>query len=271
MPRPVATPQQVARAQAETGGIKPGQMGGLPENRILGVRGLRKAERKALERGGPEIYIYNVSPVWTWERPVEGRGTVKIPARKPEQVVSEALVLPAIIVRDYDAGNRLRQQYTEEGESIAEDILCCSKEMPGLPQNDLTGYGCFYLVGKRFEELSKTEQDELIADATFKHDQKCMERVLEADQMADSERTRGGVVAIDRRCAVYLASKGDKSIYERRWVSARGKEHKPKVVECAFCGTENKPNIAICPTCKNVIDQARYDELTKKAGKTASA
>ena len=108
--------------------------------------------------------------------------------------------------------------------------------------------------------------NQLIADATFKHDARCLERVLEGDQLHDSG-VPGRALTINIACAVYLAGKGDKSMYERRWVMARGREYRPKVVECNFCGAENKPNLAVCPTCKNVIDQARYDALTKKAEK----
>lgn len=272
MPRPVvATPEQTARARAEVGSVQPGSTGPMPQNRILGVRGLRKAERRMLEKGGPEIYIYNVSPIWSWKRPIAGRGDVMIPVRKKGDKISQPLVIPNVIVRDYDAGNRTRQMYTEEGQDVAEDILCCSTEMPGMPQNDLTGYGCFYLVGTKFEDLAKDEAEEIFGTADAKHEAKCREWVMNGDQLADNDITRRWITPVFRMCAVFLAERGDRSMYERRWVSVRGQEHRPKVEECRWCGTENKPGLVLCPNCKNVLDDARFAAMSKKAAKQEPA
>ncbi len=33
-------------------------------------------------------------------------------------------------------------------------------------------------------------------------------------------------------------------------------------VECRFCGEPMKPNLAKCPNCKEIVDQALYQKLT---------
>lgn len=273
MPRNVATPEQSARVTSELGrgkGFKnPGKEITVGNetvgNSIKGVRPLRKAERRMLERGEPDIYVYNVSGIFKWSPRICGRDTVTIPTCKPGETISQALIIPGAMVRDYDSGNRFRQTYVEEGIDIVQDILGCSKEMPGLPQNDLTKYGCFYVVGVPFDELEKEEQEKLLYEANELHDQKCREKVLEADQWADNDMTRRWITEPYRLAALHLAERGDKSMLERRWVSKRGKS--APVVECAFCGWEVKKSVAICPNCKNVLNPALFAELQSQMGK----
>lgn len=280
MPRNVATPEQSARVQSEVGvGSGFGKAGGnlrvdgeIASNRVAGVRPLRKSDRRLLNAGDPAIYIYNVSPVWQWTRPMIRKGEVVIPRRgKLPAKVSLPLTIPGAVVGDYDAGNRFRQQFVEDGVSVAEDILCCSKEMPGMPQNDLTGYGCFYLVGQKFEELIESEQDAILVEARRKHEEKCREKALEADQLADNDITRRWVTSCEmyKLCALFLAEEcGDKTMLERRWVSRRGRT--TIVTECKWCGAENKPNLVVCPNCKNVLDEERFEELKNRSPKGKS-
>lgn len=268
MPRNVATPEQSARAQAEIGikGKGFGDMGG--ENRIAGVRPLRKSDKRLLDSGEPEIYIYNVSPIFEWGAKSGGKSIGSILKRKAGAKVSEPLVIPGVMIRDFDAGNRYRQTYTELGKDIAEDVLGCSKEMPGLPQNDLTLRGCFYIIGKKFEELPQREQETILVEANARHEEKCRQMVLEADSFADSEVQRRWISEPYRLCAIFLAEEyGDKSMYERRWVSSRGGAQKKAVEECRWCGFEHKPGIVLCPNCKNILDQAKYDAMSKTGQK----
>jgi hypothetical protein len=275
MPRNVATPQQSAQVQKEVGvgsgfgeasGIRVGNE--IGSNRVAGVRPLRKSDRRLLESGEPSIYIYNVSPIFQWNANSGGRSFGAILKRGPLPAkLSVPLVIPGAIVRDYDAGNRFRNTYTEMGIDIAEDILQCSKEMPGLPQNDLTGYGCFYLIGKSFEELPEPEREKIYSEARAKHEEKCRLRVLEGDQLADSEVTRRWITDVYRLCGIFLAEEcGDKTMYDRRWISKRGKS--TPVAECPFCGYEHKSGLARCPNCKEILDQELYDSLKNRAAKT---
>jgi hypothetical protein len=267
-PKNIGTIEQGERAKTETAKI-------LGENAFRGTRPLRKADKRLLERGEPEIYVYNVSTIFQWSPRIQGRGNVIIQKCKPGQKVSEPLVIPGVMIRDYDAGNRNRQAYTEEGIDIAEDILGCSKEMPGLPQNDLTGYGCFYLVGEKFEDLSPTEQEKILSEANAKHDRKCHEKVLEADGLAGSEVTRRWISDPYRLAALHLSQKnayrdGDKSMLTRTWVGGPRSGALTPVSECVWCGYEHKKGLAVCPNCKNILNQELFDKLSK-ASKKAQA
>jgi hypothetical protein len=36
------------------------------------------------------------------------------------------------------------------------------------------------------------------------------------------------------------------------------------LVACIFCGNQNKPGLALCPNCKQVINKASFDQLQKQ-------
>jgi hypothetical protein len=279
MPRAVATPAQTAQAQKEVGVSGKGVFGGaaairvgneIGTNRIAGVRPLKKADRRLLNSGEPSVYIYGVAPFMVGTAKSAGRTYGMLPKRDkdPASKVSKPLEIPGALVRDYDAGNRFRQTYTELGVDIAEDILNCSKEMPGLPRNDLTGWGFFYLIGKLFEDLKEDEQIKILDEAYQKLEEKCRLKVAEADQWADNEITRRWITESYRQAAIWLAEeRGDKEIYSRNWVRSRGRTVISKVEECKWCGVENKPGLPVCPNCKNILNQERYDELSAPKGK----
>ena len=262
MPRNVATPEQAAAAKSQTDAIQ-------RENSFRNMRPLSKMERRVVSEAKREIYIYNVSPVWEWvDRPVPGRGRITIPRRKPGERAACAVPVPEALIRDYDAGNRNRQQYVLEGIEVVQDVLGCSEDIPGLPQNDLRNYGCFYIVGKRLEDLPEEEQETLLFEAEEKHKRKCFEFTQNADQMWANPISKGWISPPYRLAAMHIAEtypEEKEDIYRREWVSIRGRS-KPakKVEECRFCGNENKPNLAVCPNCKNVLDQEQFDRISSR-------
>lgn len=235
---------------------KPGLEKTLGEGNFDHVRGLTKTDKRVLNMGLPDIFIYNVSPIWQWNRPVTGRGTVLIPKCKEGQRVSDPLVIPGAIIRDYDAGSGKRQAYTEEGKDIAEDILGCSKEILGMPQNDLTNFGCFFLEGTKLEDLPKEEQEELIRTAQNKHDVKCDEAIMFADQLWANPNTKSWITPMYRFCAAY---RDPKNTAQREWVAKSGRSS--SVTECPFCGYEVRKGLPKCPNCREILDQALYDSL----------
>lgn len=245
MPRNVATPEQAARAKSATTEI-------VNENKFLGTRPLTKMDRRVLQNAPPDVFVYNVSPIWQWNRPVVGRGEVVIQKRKADAVVSDPLEVPGALIRDYDAGNRVRRAYVEEGLDLVEDILCCSSDYPGMPQNNLTHYGVFYLVGKRLEDLPEEKQQEILFEANSKHDAKCREKVLEADQLWSNPQTKSWITDMYRQCALHVNE-------EREWVAKRGKPS--RLAECPFCGWEHKPGLAKCPNCHEILDKKLYEKL----------
>lgn len=224
----------------------------ISQGNTRGVRGLSKSERRMLAQGGPDIYIYNVSPIWEWHRPVPGRGEVIVQKCKQGEKVSAPLVVPNIVTRDFDRGSGVRQMYAEEGLDLAQDILGCSEEMPGHPMNNLVGYGCFYIVGKKFEDLPVSEQQRILDEANDKHNQKCREKVLEADQLWSNPVSKGWLTDMYRLCAIHIGE-------EREWVAKRGRSS--PVQECPFCGWEVKRGIAKCTNCREILDKELYEKL----------
>ena len=246
MPRNVATPEQAQRAKAGVQEL-------LDGNSYAGQRPLSKADRRILTMGLPDIYIYNVSPIFPWSPRAAGMGVVSIPVRDKDAKVSEPVKIPGAIIRSYDAGNRKRQSYSEEGLELVKDLLGCSEEMPGLPQNNITRFGVFYIVGKKFEDLSDAEQQQLLDENNAKHNAQCADKVLEADGYAGNDVTARWITNMYRMCAKHLGLKRD-------WLGQYGHTEN-KVEECPFCGSEFKRGKPICPNCKNVVNQAALDQV----------
>ena len=234
------------------------KLAGIVENNApRGTRGLTRTDRRLLAQGGETYYIYNVSPIWSWSRPIQNKGNVFIPKRGKDEKVSMAAEVPPFLVRDFDKGNGTRQQMLEEGIAITEDILGCSTEYPGLAANNLLNYGCFYTTTP-FEELPEEKQQALLDEANQKHHVMCQEKILEADQLHSANHT-AWITEMYRLCALFEKE-------DRPWVAKRGKQNPTE--ECRFCGWENKRGIAKCANCKEIVNQELYDEL-KKGNKKA--
>ena len=230
------------------------------QNTIRGVRGLTRTDKKLMAEGGVTTYLYNVSPIFSWPRQIQGRSSLIIPKRAKDGLVSVAVEIPPYIVRDFDKGNSTRQQMLEDGTVIAEDMLGCSKEYPGLERNNLTNYGCF-MTTKPLQDLPENEQVELLDEANRKHDEMCHQMVLEADGLHGAGHG-AWITEMFRLCALHVKE-------DRPWVSKRGKS--APTSECEFCGYENKRGIAKCSNCKEVIDEELYAALKAKSKKVKKA
>jgi hypothetical protein len=223
-------------------------------NKISKVYGLSKSQTMQLRQGGDTIYIYNVSPIFSWTKPVQGRGRVTVPKRDPKAKYSEAVEIPPYVVCEYDKGNRNRAKYLEIGKDIAEDIVGHSPEYPIRPENDLTLYGLFFTIGTKLEDMGEEEREELLNKANLLHENKCREKVLEADSFHDADHT-SWITEVHRLCAMHVHE-------EREWVARRGKTMETS--ECPYCGFEGKKGTVICRNCKEVLDKEGYDKLKGK-------
>jgi hypothetical protein len=261
MPRNVASPEQAASAREQVRNIP-------SQNKFSRTRPMTRSERELMRVPVDAVYIYNLSPIWKWQKDFPGLGSISIfatPWRTASQfssvpkVYSDAIALERRMVRTYDGGNRILKQMTENPIEIAEDVLCCSTEFPGRPENNLTLYGCFYTIGKPIEEFSPKERQEILDDAEFKHINKCHEFVAQGDALAD------GIfkpVEVHKRCALFLGE-------ERDWVARRGKL--TATDECPFCGYDNKRGVSKCRNCHEVIDPVKYaEQQAALKGKKAS-
>ena len=243
---PVFTGDKVVRGDSRAAGIDRG-------NRMR-KDPLSKFERRALEQDTTAVYIYNISPIFRWQRLMQGIGNFIIPVRKATETVSRALILSKRFVRSYDAGDGRVAHMVEEPEEVAEDLLRCSKQFPEREENNLLSYGCFMTVGKPLEALAAAEREKLMADADAAHRKRCREKVFEADGWADAAVQRNWITEMHRQCALFVLSPEELSA--RRWVTSRGPASEPKKTkECPECGYDVKLAAFICPNCKAHIDE----------------
>jgi len=254
-PRNVASPEQSAAAREQVRNI-PGQ------NKLSKVRPLSRFEREALTAPIESVYIYNISPIFKWQKDFPGLGTMTIlpaPWRTASQFGSTAqlyndpIELIRRMVRPYDGGNRVQRLMVETPLEIAQDMLACSPYFPGRPENNLQLYGCFYTIGKSLDDHSPDERQKILDEAEAKHVNICLEFIARADALADSPFKP---VEVHKKCALFMGE-------ERDWVARRGKLNATE--ECPFCGFENKRGIAKCRNCHEVIDAEKYAELQKSA------
>lgn len=227
---------------------------------------LTKFERKQLATETDAVYIYNVSPIWSWRKDFPRFGPVTVPKCNPGQRVTEPLVLDKRIIRPFDKGNRLQGHMIEEPIEIAEDLLCCSQDYPGRPENNKLLFGCFYLVNTSLADLSDKKRDDEIGRAVDRHIEKCLIKVDEADTLAIQHRD--WITKMYVECAVYLEAKGLLNLSEHPWVTKRGKRGQQEdMKECSFCAFPIKATAVVCTNCKEIIDQAGYDKLKAKQKK----
>jgi hypothetical protein len=256
-----------------------------------GRRPLNPYEAKQLADGEDHpFYIYNVSPIHTWERRAGKQGTRVIPVRKWDEKVSIPVVVKGCTVSWSKQGPGQEQPLLEGGKEVVEDICGSGPLYDSRSSNsDLTRQGLFicekpftpeYLPTSRLIRLNKasgtaiqqlrqeflmpiSDQNELIQDATGKLLVHLQDRILEADNyyMGGAEQ-RKFVQSTGwfRECLkAFNHITGQK--VTKPWASIQIDD---ALVACLFCGNQNKPGLALCPNCHQVINQVLYDQLKKQ-------
>lgn len=228
-------------------------------------RPLTKFEQREMARGG-QIYIYNVSSTYYFEKAHPQLGNVRIPARKEDQQVSDPYIVPGTVMRRYDKGFGRKEPFLEDGMEVAQDVCGCHPEYPSeSPTNNLTNFGVF-ITRKPFEELSNKEQTALLRDAVDKLLKRLAVTILEADNWWQ------GIPAPMYKN--FIAQVHHKALAEHNEIT-NAKEERPwstvkrtaASVDCQFCGSPVKPGKPKCPTCGEIVDQKLYEEMTKKKEK----
>lgn len=261
----VATPGQAEAAKQAVSQMTDIRTGaGGAANRFGRTRPLQRFERNALKAPVEAVFLYNISPIFMWQKIYPGLGALTLRAREEKEPYSAPVVLERRMVRPFDGGNNIQQLMVEEPLDIAQDFLVCSPEFPGRPENNLTRYGCFYTLGEPIE--NQDDRQKILDDAELNHRNRCHEKIAEADALQNGP-FRVCIVEVHRKCALYLQATGDiKELPD--WVSRRAKLNTTD--ECEFCGFENRRGSPVCKNCREVLDQAKYDELKAKRKKKAS-
>jgi hypothetical protein len=233
------------------------------------------------------VYIYNVSPIHKWEKPQGQLGTIVIPPRDWDKPVSIPFPIKGAIVRWHNNGLGRQQPFIEGGMDIAMDVCGISDGVESHPSAQLTNFGVFiskrpfdpeYLPELRRKQLahaSKTEAERLLLEYLVpKHEQKKMiaeatakllgdlqSRIREADDwyMGDPQQRRY-IGPWHRECLrAFNHITGKKET--RPWASIMIEE---TLEACGFCGTMIKPNLIVCPNCKNVLNPAAYEQMKEE-------
>jgi hypothetical protein len=208
-------------------------------------------------------------------------------------VVSIPFPIKGATVRWFKSGLGLDQPFIEGGLQVAQDVCGISPGVESHPSSRLTNYGVFITM-RPFEVehlpeqkrmklaqadrtaasqllleylIPKHEQKELVTEATGKLLGDLQSRILEADNwhMGGAEQRRY-IGQWHRDCLkAFNQITGKKET--RPWASIMIEE---TLEACIFCGNMNKPNLALCPGCKQVINKRLYDQLREEIDTTPS-
>ena len=181
----------------------------------------------------PHFYIFNVGP-WEWQRQLGGRGTRTVQACPEGREYGDPLALPILDNETVAADMNKMENRQEDGKEVVDAIL-----MRGYgfrPEMSLTNWGVSVVDHwpPTKQELDEARRqlnlkfDELIAEADRYHEQRKHEDIGEFHRLAARRRR-----------------------LSKEWLNEN-----PDMVSCGACGMEVKPNIARCPHCTAVLDEA---------------
>ena len=126
--------------------------------------------------------------------------------------------------------------------------------------SNLTNWGIFILE-ERFEKLLVKQQTEIANQAKDKLLATCQVFIQQADQFWDgvpAPMYKGLIGPGHRNClATYNELTGSK--VQKAWAASVASSTSQE--ECPWCGGSNKPGVAVCFNCKEVLNQELYDRL----------
>ena len=234
-------------------------MPGTVEQREQAVREIKARNQKdifelpeELKILGKPVKIFNIGP-FRHQRSMGSYGQFTIPACPEGAEVSEGLEIPYITNDPVHIDMFQMAHRHDSGRKLAMDILGVGQFH--TPEEDLTKWGCFVAKG---EEPTEKELDMARAKLNRTWDQ----LITEADNFYNQgPQAYSNIVEMHR---VAAKARGQK---DKPW--ARGIE---QLSNCGICGSQVSPKAAICPTCKNVLDEERviaaklrgYEHLWKK-------
>jgi hypothetical protein len=181
----------------------------------------------------PHFFIFNVGP-WKWERQLGGRGSRTVQACEEGHPYSAALEMPFLDNETVASDMNKMENRQEDGKEVVDAVL-----MRGYgfkPEDCLENWGVAVIenwppTAKQLEEPNrklKEKFDALIAEADKYYEQRKHDDISEFHRLAARRRR---------------LNKG--------WLNSN-----PDLVACGACGMEVKPNIARCPHCTAVLDEA---------------
>lgn len=198
-----------------------------------------------------QVHIFNVGP-WSESVSLGSWGSVWIPACPKGDRYIHCHTFPGIY----------NEPYPGDGNFIVEPVpgmlmaQCLLGEGPDLRNTPLSEsrrkYGVF--IGSVVGPDGIKPMDAEINAAMKALEEYMHELILEANKAhADGPREAESRIGSRHRLAAMIANRTDLP-----WI----REQTPqKRVPCQFCGEMISTNLAKCPKCMEIIDQARYNEL----------
>lgn len=194
-----------------------------------------------------QVYIYNVGP-WSWTRHLGGAGAFIVPACLEGKTHSEPLVIDGMFQLPIPVDDQNFEWRMEEGGGlhVAEDVVGIGMMAPRSAA--FIKYGVFIAEGKvpTVAELQAARQA-LSEYLTY--------LVSEANQTFARNPTEFYNYCGDmhRQAAKMLK----KTAAECPWLSTTVTTPRQT---CGSCGTDCNLSAFVCPTCKFILDNARYEK-----------
>lgn len=235
-------------------------MPGTVEQREQALRELRSKNSKDIFELPPElkivgnpVLIFNVGPM-RHQRSMGSYGQFTIQGCEEGMPYSRPTEIPYITNDPVHVDMFQMAHRHDSGRKLANDI--CGVGQFHTPGEDLTQWGVFVAAGQ------EPTEDEL-KNARRKLMRTYDALINEADGYWNQGPSEYRNVTEMHRMAARVRGQRDKP-----W--ARGVQ---EMAVCNICGSQISPTAAICPTCKNVIDEERvikarlrgYEHLWKKA------
>lgn len=197
------------------------------------------------------VYVFSVGP-WPQKAELGSTGNFFVKACPAGDPYSEPLMIPGLVEEFYPDSEVTMKRHLWEGKYLAEQILGIGPH--SAPGNSLVRYG----VAMSMCWPPKQETVDAARKALF--DGEIRSLIVEADQaQAEGPKALEQTVRERHHMAAKLAKL---SAADHPWMQRLSSAAERD--SCRFCGEPMKKGLPKCPNCKEIVDQALYDQMTGK-------
>jgi hypothetical protein len=197
-----------------------------------------------------QVHIYNVGP-WDHIRELGSAGTWFIPACKEGMKFARVLPIPGVFSElcVMDEKNMERKLEPGGGRYIAEQIIGIGSHR--APADSLIPMGVF-IGGEEGPKAKPTDVELKTAVATLHDFYNFL--VLEAKLAFEEGKEKAAMTITDRHRVAAQKLKLDNEPWMTRQI-VTGRQ------VCPACGTPSGENVVLCPNCKFVLNEEKYNAL----------
>lgn len=201
-----------------------------------------------------KVWLYNVGP-WTLTRELGSIGTFRIPGCPEGKEYAAADPIPGVFTEPIQGQDQNTMELrTEEGGGryIAEQVLGVGPFIH--PRDSFVPMGVF--IGSQVGPDAKPTKQEL-AEAKQKLFVYLEGLVNEARKAYESGNIKE-IVDRHRTAARML------KLENEQWYSTRSAKARQ---DCPMCGTIVNEGVVLCPNCKFILDEAKYEKMKARLAK----